>query len=243
MIKAFISESIIKRAQESGNVTIDIVNIRDFAQDTHKTVDDRPYGGGAGMVMKVDIVHSALTSAIQGLSQRKIILTSPRGSTYNQKKAEEFSKLDQLVIICGHYEGVDDRICHFIDEEISIGDFVLTGGELAAATIIDSITRLLPGVLKKDSASVEESFFSVDINALIKITHNDELLIELKNKGVQKVSLLEYPHYTRPKLYKGYGVPEVLLSGNGVEIEEWRLLKAYELTKLKRPDLLKTLSH
>ncbi len=240
MIKGFFDESIAKRAQEKGFIEINLIDLRDFAVDKHGTVDSRPYGGGAGMILRSDVIWSALNNlefSSQG-SRVKKILTSPKGKIFNQKKAVEYSKLDHLVIICGHYEGVDERVKDYIDEEISIGDFVLTGGEIASALITDSVVRLIPGVLKKEKAIVDESFFQVPIDDLIQAIKDDSYLKQLKNKGVKKLKLLEYPHYTRPLEFKGKKAPSVLVSGNHEKIEKWRLKKAYQQTLKKRPDLL-----
>jgi len=219
MISGFFEESIIKRAREKKLVEIEIINLRDFAIDDYGTVDDRPYGGGAGMILRADVVYAALkkfkiqNSKFKITNQKsKIILTSPRGKLFNQKKAVEFSKLDHLVIVAGHYEGTDERVSDFIDEEISMGDFVLTGGEIVASAITDSIVRLIPGVLKKEDATENESFSD---------------------------GLLEYPQYTRPEEFMGKKVPSVLLSGNHKEIDKWRAEKAHETTFQRRKDLLK----
>ncbi|MBI5127360.1 tRNA (guanosine(37)-N1)-methyltransferase TrmD [Candidatus Roizmanbacteria bacterium] len=223
MISGFFEESIIKRAVEKKLVEIELVNLRDFAIDEYGTVDDRPYGGGAGMVLRVDVIHKALskitndklqmTNKIKN-SKLKIVLTSPRGKVFDQGKAQEYSKLEHLIIIAGHYEGVDERVNEFIDEEVSIGDYVLTGGEIPVAVIVDSVVRLISGVLKKEEAVRNETF------------------------DIDGKKLLEYPHYTRPENFEGLKVPDVLLSGNHKEIEEWRLNKAEEITKKNRPDLL-----
>jgi len=233
MISGFFEESIIKRAVEKKIVEIEIVNLRDFAIDDYGTVDDRPYGGGTGMVIRIDVIYKALADVIARSEttkqsqkkrllrfarndSRRVILTSPKGKQFNQKKAQEFSKLDHLIIVAGHYEGVDERVLDYIDEEVSMGDFVLTGGEIVAAAITDSVVRLLPGVLKKDEATKSESF------------------------NINSKKLLEYPQYTRPKSFKGLKVPKVLQGGNHKEIEKWRLKKATEETRKKRPDLLKS---
>lgn len=202
---SYLNESIIKRAVDKKIVRFKIHNLRDYTNDKHKTVDDTPYGGGAGMLMKIEPLYKALT-AIKKLSKktnpskRKIILMSASGKTWDQNLAKKYSKLDELIFICGRYEGVDARIKHFIDEEISVGDYVLTGGELPALTIIDSITRLIPGVLGNKESIVEES-------------HSEE--------GVN-----EYPQYTRPEIFKAgakkYPIPKILLSGNHKDIKEWR---------------------
>ena len=217
------TESILKRAQEKGIVEIELLNIRDFGIGSHQMVDDTPYGGGIGMVLKVDVVHQAIEKAkmnynpstdAQGESvKRKIFLTAAGGKTYKQEDAKAYSQLDHLIIICGHYEGVDDRIMQYIDGEISIGDFVLTGGEIPAMLITDSITRLIAGVIT-EGATEDESF------------------------SQPGQALLEYPHYTRPHSYDGQDVPAILLSGDHKKVAEWRHDKALEKTKKHRPDLL-----
>ncbi|MDP4011484.1 MAG: tRNA (guanosine(37)-N1)-methyltransferase TrmD [Candidatus Roizmanbacteria bacterium] len=241
MISGFLNHSILKRAQEKNIVEIEVTNLRDFAIDSHGTVDDRPYGGGAGMVMRADVIAKAITSITNyelRITKRKIILTSAKGKPFNQAKAQELSKLDHVVIIAGHYEGVDERIMKYIDEEISLGDFVLTGGEIPTASIVDSIVRLLPGVLKKDEATEEESFFQVSIDELIGILGKTEILAKLQKSGTKNVQLLEYPQYTRPEDFEGQSVPQELTSGNHELIRKYRLQKAYEETVQKRPDLL-----
>jgi tRNA (guanine37-N1)-methyltransferase len=212
--------SIIKRAKEKDLVEIEYINIRDFGIGNHKMVDDTPYGGGIGMVMRVDVVHAAIEHAKKQFQPRntpdtlqKTVLLTASGKTFNQTKAKEFSHLDHLILICGHYEGIDDRIKHFIDEEISIGDFVLTGGEIPSMLITDAVTRLIPGVLP-EGATDDESFSLEE-------------------------GLLEYPHYTKPQTYKNLEVPEVLLSGNHRTIGEWRRKKSEEKTAIIRPDLVK----
>lgn len=203
--------SILKRAQNKGKIDFEIVNLREFGEGVHQIVDDRPYGGGAGMVLKGDILTKAFKS-IKSDSKPHVILTSASGSQYKQARARELSKLEHIIIICGHYEGIDQRfIDKYVNEEISIGDYVLTGGELPAFVIADSITRLIPGVLEKADATINESYEN---------------------------SLLEYPHYTRPEEFDGDKVPEVLLSGNHKEIDNWRKSKSQEKTKKVRPDLL-----
>jgi tRNA (guanine37-N1)-methyltransferase len=209
------TESIIKRAQEKGIVEIELINIRDFGIGDHQMVDDTPAGGGIGMVMKVDVLHKAIEHAkSRGTSDTRgtrVILTSAGGNTYKQQTAKAYAQLDHLIIICGHYEGVDERVMQYVDEEISIGDFVLTGGEIPAMIITDSVTRLLKGVIT-DGATEDESFTQ---------------------------PLLEYPHYTKPRTYDGQDVPEVLLNGDHGKIKAWREQKALEKTKKVRPDLLK----
>ncbi len=242
MIQGFFDESIVKRAVDKKLVEIELINLRDFAINKYGSVDDRPYGGGAGMIMRVDVIYRALSSISnfpyvpQGkqfpISKKNIktILTSPKGKQFNQKKAAEYSKLNHLIIIAGHYEGVDERVSDYVDEEVSLGDFVMTGGEITAAAIADSVTRLIPGVLKKDSATKIESFITVPVNQLTGIVK--------EVKGSKKVTLLEYPQYTRPENFKGKKVPKVLLSGNHKDIEEWRTKEAYKQTLKKRKDLL-----
>lgn len=210
MFRGPFDESIIKRAQEKSLVEIKIHNLRNWSKDEHKTVDDRPYGGGLGMILKVDIMASALNNL--KTKNCKIILLTPQGKTFNQTKAKELSELEHLILICGHYEGFDERIRkHLVDEEISIGDFVLTGGEIPAIVITDSIVRLIAGVLKSPEATEFESFSE---------------------------NLLEYPQFTRPEEFNGWKVPEILLSGNHAEIAKWRKNQSFIKTKAKRPDLL-----
>ena len=275
MISAFFKESIVKRAQEKKLVDIELVDLRKFAVDKYGSVDDRPYGGGAGMIMRVDVIYKALSHVISSEARnlvpiksgrklrsppargsldsssslaprndekgKKTILTSPKGKVFSQQMAINFSKLDHLIIIAGHYEEIDERARNFVDEEVSLGDFILTGGEIAASTIVDSVVRLIPGVLKKEEATGLETFMNVPINQLIDTFMENDLLIKSKNKGIKTVKLLEYPQYTRPEEFKGKKVPEVLLSGNHKEIEKWRLKKAFEETLKKRPDLLKVI--
>jgi len=205
-----LKQSIIGRAEENGKIEIEYINIRDFSKDKHKKVDDTPYGGGAGMVMKPDVVYDAYQS-IQDKENAKVIYLSPKGKTLNQDLAKELSKENHLVLLCGHYEGIDERVLEeIVDEEISIGDYVLTGGELPAMVLIDAVSRYIDGVLTKESTN-EESFSN---------------------------SLLEYPQYTRPEVFLGKSVPEVLKSGNHENIRKWRLEKSLEITKQRRPDLL-----
>ena len=209
MFTGFIEESIIKRAIEKGVVEVSLVDIREYSLDKHKHVDDTPCGGGAGMVMAVDVVDRCIKANTS--SNSHIVMMTPQGETYNQKKAEELSKLDELVILCGHYEGFDERIRSYVDEEVSIGDFVLTGGEIAAMVISDSVIRLLDHAIRKES-HMDDSF---------------------------STGLLEYPQYTRPIEYDGMRVPDVLLSGNHKNIEIFRKKESLRRTYKKRPDLLK----
>ena len=205
-----LNQSIIGKAIEKDLIDINVINIRDFSKDKHKKVDDTPYGGGAGMVMKPDVVYDAYQSVKD--EDAKVIYMSPQGKPLNQKKVEELSKENHFIILCGHYEGIDQRVLDkIVDEEISIGDYVLTGGEIPAMVLIDSVSRYVEGVLKEDSIK-EESFSN---------------------------GLLEYPQYTRPEVFEGMKVPEVLLSGHHENIEKWRKEKSLEITKKKRPELLK----
>lgn len=221
MFQGPFDHSIIKRVKEKGLVEIEFVNIRDFGLGKHQLIDDTPYGGGVGMVMRVDVVREAIKKVtcnkqhVTGNVSRvtcheKIILMTASGKPFKQAIAKEYSQLDHLILICGHYEGIDDRIKHYIDEELSIGDFVLTGGEIPAMLVADAVTRLLPGAITE--GAVEDESFSE--------------------------ALLEYPHYTKPQEYDGHAVPEILLSGNHPKIDVWRREKALEKTKAVRPDLL-----
>lgn len=192
---SYLNESIMKRAQEKELVNFTVHNIRDFSKSKHNNVDDTPYGGGPGMVMQVDPIVSCLRS-IKKKKKSKVILLSAKGKTFTQSKARTYTKLDQLILISGRYEGVDERVMKFVDEEISIGDYVLTGGELGALIIADAVARLLPGVLGDDESSKDESH--------------------------SQAGELEYPHYTRPEVWEGMKVPKILLSGNHAEIAKWR---------------------
>lgn len=208
MFDGFKKESIIKRAIDNDKVTINTCNFRDFAKNKHKKVDDTPYGGGNGMVLMCQPIFDAVESIKTNKS--KVILLSPQGKQYNQKMAYDYAKEEHLIFICGHYEGFDERIKTICDEEISIGDYVLTGGELPAMVLTDSIVRLLPGVIEEDS-HLNDSF---------------------------NQNLLDYPTYTKPREYKGMKVPDVLLSGNHEKIDKWRKDKQIDATKEKRPDLM-----
>ena len=210
---SFFSASLIGKARERGLVRFQPVQIRDFAQDRHRTVDDTPYGGGEGMLMKPDVLLSAWNSARQGAPERtRTLLLSPQGRLFTQSMARELSTYSRLILICGHYEGLDERfIERCVDEEVSIGDYVLTGGELPAMVLTDAITRLIPGVVGNERSITEDSL----------------------ERG-----LLKYPQYTRPREFMNKAVPEVLLSGNHGEIELWRRAQSIERTERKRPDLL-----
>jgi len=221
MFRGPFDESIIKRAITRQLISVEFVNIRDFSNDSYKTVDDHPYGGGHGMILRVDIIDRALQHTKSQMPNLpagkagatcKTILLSPQGIPYTQAKAKELSSLEHLILLCGHYEGIDERIRDLVDEEISIGDYVLTGGEIPAMVVVDSVVRLIPGVLKRTEATRDESFSE---------------------------SLLEYPQYTRPDTYKQVSVPKVLLSGNHKVIEDWRKEESLKRTKIRRPDLLR----
>lgn len=240
MMRHVVGESIIKRAVEKQAVEIEVVNLRDFATDSYRTVDDRPYGGGAGMVLKPDVLHAALEASKpkDQKSKTRTVLTSAKGVPYTQSRAQALSLEEHIIIVCGHYEGVDERIMGEIDEEISLGDFVMTGGEIAAAAIIDSVVRLLPGVLKKDEATAEESFMQIELTELIAAVGPSEDLVAMQSEGRHSVRLLEYPHYTRPEVWGEQSVPDILLCGDPKKIRVWKLQQAYAQTKQKRPDLL-----
>jgi len=215
ILTAYLNESIIKRACEKNLLDIKLYNIRDFASGPHRKVDDSPYGGGAGMVFKPEPIFRLMDHLKKDGEPRKVILLSPQGVTFDQSMAELFVKDERrFVFICGRYEGIDERVTSLVDEEISIGDYVMTGGELAALVIIDAVTRLKPGALG-DETSVENESFSW--------------------------GLLDYPHYTRPREFRGMPVPEVLVSGNHKEIWLWRRKEALKKTVRIRPDLIKKL--
>jgi len=218
--------SIVKRAKEKKLLEIKIHQLRDWAEDKRGTVDDHPFGGGAGMVLMIKPIQKALEDIkkqnnLSDKKETKVILTDPRGKVFNQTIAKQLSGLKQITFICGHYEAIDERVKeNLIDESISIGDYVLTGGELPVMVIVDAIARLIPGVLKKEEATQFESFSS-----------------DLENQDSKK--LLEYPQYTKPADFNGNKVPEVLLSGNHQKIKKWQEEKSLEITKKNRPDLLK----
>jgi tRNA (guanine37-N1)-methyltransferase len=207
------SVSIVKRALDKEALTLKTHYLRKWATDKRKTVDDVPYGGGAGMVLKPDILGKALTAIKKGRKKVKTLFLSPQGKRFDHAMAVELSKEKNLLLVCGHYEGLDERAMQWMDGEVSIGDFVLTGGEPAAAVIVDALVRFLPGVVGDRSSVEKDSFFN---------------------------GLLDHPHYTRPRLFKGMEVPEALLSGNHARIEKWRKKQSLKSTLAKRPDLLKT---
>lgn len=211
--QGFLDESILKRAVDKKIVKIYLHNFRDYANDKHKQIDDYPYGGGPGMILKPDPLFFCVEDVKKryNLNNTKVILLTPAGETFEQKKAVEFSLKEKVILLCGHYKGFDQRIIdHLVDEELSIGDFILTGGELAAMCLIDAVVRLLPDAIGDIDSAVTDSFQS---------------------------GLLDHPHYTRPEVFRTFKVPDILLSGNHKEIEKWRLEKALEKTKEKRIDL------
>ena len=209
--------SILKRAQAEKLVQINFFNVRDFATDHYKSVDGHPYGGGAGMILRVDVVDAAITHIRRMYTSKSTItiLLDPQGKTYTQSKAQQLTAIEHLILVCGHYEGIDERIRTLVDEEISIGDYILTGGEIPAMVLVDTIVRLLPGVLHKESATKNESFSD---------------------------NLLEYPQYTKPHVYNSLPVPPVLMGGNHKKIAEWNTHQALIRTKKRRSDLLKVTS-
>jgi len=210
MVEPLINSSILKRAQEKKLVKFEIVNFREFSTNKHKTVDDTPYGGGSGMVLSVEPIYYALESLEK--PNHKILL-SPQGTKFDQNKAKQLLEEEHLTFICGHYEGFDERVLEFVDEEISLGDFVMTGGEIAAMAMIDSIVRLIPGVIGSQESFEKDSFYD---------------------------GQLDYPQYTKPREFRGLEVPDVLLSGDHAKIEKWRQEMSKKKTLERRPDLIKT---
>lgn len=209
-----LGHSILKRAQDSGLISVHVTNPRDFTYDKHRIVDDTPFGGGAGMVMKPEPIFRAVDSIVNASNaqRRRIILMCPGGQVFDQDKARELAGYEQLILLCGHYEGIDARIReHVVDEAVSIGDYVLTGGELPAMVVTDAVARMLPGVLGANASAEQDSFYN---------------------------GLLEYPHYTRPREFNGWEVPEILLSGDHAKIERWRRKESLRATLTRRPDLL-----
>ncbi len=212
MFSSPLETSLLKKAREKGLIDVRIWDIRQYAEDKHKMTDDAPYGGGGGMVMKVEPIDRALMAVAPVPGESLTVLLTPQGEAFNQQMVEQFARYGQLVLICGHYEGVDERVReHLVEKEVSIGDYVLTGGELSALVVVDAVARLIPGVLGNSESAAADSF---------------------------SMGLLEYPHYTRPGSYRGWDVPEVLLSGNHAEIELWRRKEALRRTRERRPDLL-----
>lgn len=216
MCETVLNESIVGRARKAGKIEIHCHQIRDYTLDKHRRVDDSPYGGGMGMVMQCEPVYRCFNAVAEGLESRPhVIYMSPKGVTLTQKRAEELSHLTNIFLLCGHYEGVDQRVLDkIVDEEISIGDYVLTGGELPALVLCDTVARMCPGVLPSEECFTEESHFS---------------------------GLLEYPHYTRPEVWEGQEVPAVLLTGHHKNIAAWRHEQAVKITEERRPDMIKKL--
>lgn len=212
MICEGLNNSIVKRGMEAGHIRLNAVNIRDYTLDKHNKVDDYPYGGGAGMLMQAQPVYDAYQAIVAESGKKpRVVFMTPQGKTFHQGMAEEFAKEEELIFLCGHYEGIDERVLEeIVTDEVSIGDYVLTGGELPAMVMIDTISRLIPGVLNNEDSAQDESFAG---------------------------NLLEYPQYTRPEVWRDKRVPEVLLSGHHANIAKWRLEKSIERTKEKRPDL------
>lgn len=212
----YLDASIIKRARSGGLIDVNLYNIRDWAMDRHHTTDDMPYGGGGGMVMKPDPVFTAVESVLGSPPEIPVILMTPQGRLFTQDVARELSALPHIAILCGHYEGIDERIReHLVTDEISIGDYVLTGGELPALIVLDAVSRYLPGVLGDPTGAEDDSHAS---------------------------GLLEYPHYTRPPIFRDWPVPDILLSGNHAAIDKWRLEQSLQRTAQKRPDMLEKYS-
>lgn len=210
MFDCVLSASMLGRAQANGLIDIRVHNIRDYTDNKHRKADDYPFGGGAGLVMMAQPIYDCMSAVLDGGSAHRILMT-PRGRTLNQKIAKELSQNDRIVLLCGHYEGVDERVMEIIDDEISIGDYVLTGGELPAMVLVDCVSRLIPGVLGSEESAADESFSE---------------------------DLLEYPQYTRPASFRGMDVPEILLNGHHAKIQAWRQEQARLKTALNRPDLL-----
>lgn len=216
MFTGVFNSSILKKAQEKEAVSLDVTDFRMYSGNKHHQVDDYPYGGGAGMVLKPEPLFQAVEAITSTSKKPRIILMCPQGERFTQKKAEEFAQEEELIFLCGHYEGYDERIReHLVTDEVSIGDFILTGGELGAMTVIDSVVRLLPGVLGNGDSSVQDSF---------------------------STGMLEHPHYTRPADFRGMTVPDVLMSGNHAKIEKWRHEESLFRTWSRRPDLLTSLN-
>jgi tRNA (guanine37-N1)-methyltransferase len=207
-----LSQSILKRALAGGIIQVEYINLRDFAFDRHQVTDDRPFGGGPGMVLKIEPLAAAIQWARQRRPNLRVILLSPQGRLFKQPLAVELANLDNLLLVCGHYEGFDERVQYFIDDEISLGDFILTGGEIPALAVLDAVTRLLPGSLGDEDSAGEDSF---------------------------KDNLLKGPQYTRPREFAGHCVPNMLLSGDHSRIAQWRRQEALRRTRRRRPDLLK----
>ena len=218
MFRGFLGESMIARAARAGVVSIRTVDLRDFSRDQRRTVDDKPYSGGPGMLMKPEVWYEAVETCRgrwegEGEKAARVVLTTPTGTPYTQRKAEEFARCEHLIFLCGHYEGIDERVRRIVTDEVSMGDFVLTGGEIPVAAMVDSVVRLLPGVLGGGAEATASESFGTD-------------------------GLLEAPQYTRPPVFRGMAVPEVLVNGDHAKAESWRKRQAIDLTSRRRPDLL-----
>ena len=215
MFRGFLGESMIARAARAGIVSVRTVDLRDFSRDQRRTIDDKPYSGGPGMLMRPDVWYEAIETCVErgGNEKARVVLTTPTGTPYTQRKAEEFAGCSHLIFLCGHYEGIDERVRRLVTDEVSLGDFVLTGGEIPAAAMIDSVVRLLPGVLGGGEDATARESFGAD-------------------------GLLEAPQYTRPPVYRGMAVPDVLVGGDHAKTEAWRKRQAFDLTSRRRPDLL-----
>jgi tRNA (guanine37-N1)-methyltransferase len=235
-----LQHGIVRRAQETGLITVNVQDLREFTKDRHRTVDDRPFGGGEGMVLKPEPLFQAVESLLGqpvgdaganggvGDPDIAIVLMSAAGKLFRQETARRYAKLSRVIFICGRYEGVDERVAeHLATEEVSVGDFVLSGGELPALIILDAVTRLLPGALGNEDSAVNESFSEMRVTEAGAATD-----------GVK--ALLDFPHYTRPAEFRGWSVPEILIGGNHAEVSKWRRAAAEEKTKRNRPDLIET---
>jgi tRNA (guanine37-N1)-methyltransferase len=239
-----LDHGIVRRARETGLVNVNVQDLREFTKDRHRTVDDRPFGGGEGMVLKPDQLFQAVEALLGhgvGDADQKIghdprtaiVLTSASGKLFNQETARSFAELERIIFICGRYEGVDERVAeHLATHDISIGDFVLSGGELPAMLMLDAVTRLLPGALGNEASSQNESF-SASEEAIAAQA------VPLRENGIVTKALLDFPHYTRPADFRGWKVPEVLIGGNHAEVGKWRRAAAIEKTRRNRPDLLR----
>ena len=231
---------VIGQAAKAGLLECKIHDLRDWTHDKHRTVDDRPFGGGEGMLLKPEPLFDAVeTIWPERTGRRKVVLTSARGRRFTQADARQWSaECDELLVICGRYEGVDERVAeHLVDDEVSIGDYVLSGGELAAAVIVDTVARLVPGVLGNDDSTLNESYSVLDVEREIL---EGRRIRGARGRETEAVELLDCPQYTRPAEFRGWKVPEVLLGGNHAEIRKWRLRAAIETTTRIRPDLMRT---
>jgi tRNA (guanine37-N1)-methyltransferase len=239
-----LDHGITRRAREMGLVTIEVHDLRQFTHDKHRTVDDRPFGGGEGMVLKPEPIFECLKplelgtreQRLSGTVRESVILLSAQGERFTQNVAAELAGLDRIVLICGRYEGVDERVAeHLADRELSIGDYVLSGGELAAAVIIEAVTRLLPGAVGNEASTRQESFTA---QVAGEVKQGGEFTLSAPDSTCGSGGLLDYPHYTRPAEFRGMPVPEVLINGNHLEIRRWRREQALKKTLRNRPDLL-----